>query len=114
MPRIIILGDGRPVTLATYVRAWKAALTAPANSMFAGSPSDPRTPASREWVLREFRDALDDRINRKLPWYGRGRKWSSEWYWDAWRTARAVNDPRLRVGWVPAEFRARLAERLSD
>lgn len=75
-------------------------------------------PYVKSW-RQEFLDALNRRINVKgaLPvatatW----RRLESYWYWGAWRLARKVNTPRLRVyiTETPLEFRARLAHRLTD
>lgn len=114
MQKVIVLGDGRRVTLGNYVKAWRAVLKSPQGAMFKGSPSDSRMPADREQCLREFRSGMHDRINKRIPSYGRGRKWSSDWWWDAWRASRDVNTPRLVVRWVPFEFRERLAHRLTS
>jgi len=62
-----------------------------------------------EW-LRWFRGCLDRKCSRGLV--QAGRKWSHDWWWQALRTAREVNTPRLVVRWIPFEFRDRLAHRL--
>jgi hypothetical protein len=110
-PQTIRLGDGHRVSLGTYLRAWKAALAAPHDAWF------PRTPCSwaggdRDQVLREFRAGIDDRINRHLPDYGRGRKWDPTWQLETLRAARALNHPRLVISWLPQWLKARYASRL--
>ncbi len=112
--RAVILGDGRRIGLGRYVAAWRAALAAPPGARFAGSPCEPRLTADRETVLREFRAGLADRINRHMPGYGRGRKWSADWQRAALQCARAANTPRLIVRWVPPDLRARLAHRVME
>lgn len=63
-----------------------------------------------EW-LAWFRKCLDKKINREIK--TEGRKWEADWYWAMMRTARDVNTPILRVYWVPAELRGRLAHRIA-
>lgn len=111
--RAVKLGDGRRIGLGQYVRAWQTALAAPTGTMFAGSPCEPRIPADRETVLREFRAGLADRINRHIPGHGRGRKWDCDWQRAALQFAHAVNTPRLIVRWAPPDFRDRFAYRLT-
>lgn len=117
--RYVTLGDGRAIALGSYVAAWRTTLAAPADQRFKGRPSDPRGwtgDASREDVLREFRDGLTDRINRHIPGYGVGRKWRWEWQRDVARIAWNLNGRRIltRVRECPKEIRKRLAHRLHD
>jgi hypothetical protein len=112
MARYVTLGDGRRISLGHYVRAWRTTLAAPATQRFAGSPCDPLTQCSRDDVLRDYRDGLHDRINRHIPGYGKGRKWSPDWQRAALQAGHAVNTPRLIVRWVPRDLYARLAHRL--
>lgn len=111
--RIVTLGCGKRVSLATYVAAWKAALHAPENAVFRGSPSDSRAFADRSSVLREFRSGLHDRINRHIPAYGVGRKWAYEYQSEMIQAASALNTPRLHISWLPASLADRFAHRLS-
>jgi len=110
--RYVTLPNGRKVGLGAYVNAWRALRTMPAGQMVRGFDHFPDE-AGR--TLARFRDGMHDRINRHLPGYGRGRRWSQDWHFAALRTARAVNTPRLivRPSTVPHEFRARLAGRLT-
>ena len=108
--RVIRLPNGRRVTLGTYVRAWRALLTMKPTDQVKGFDHFAED-ASR--ILRELRRGMHDRINRHIPGYGRGRKWSHDWYRAAWRTSRDVNTPLLIVRWVPHDLRARLAHRLT-
>jgi len=75
-------------------------------------PIDRMTQLTSEEWLTWFRQCLDRKIASYIPGYGVGRKWESDWYWQAWRIARDVNTPRLVVRWVPKEFRERLQHRL--
>jgi hypothetical protein len=73
-------------------------------------------PEKAEVILREIRRGIHDRINRRMPGYGVGRKWDYQWQTDAMRTAMAVNTPRLviyRRNLAP-EWRERFAHRFSD
>lgn len=117
--RAIILGDGRRVSLRAYVAAWKAAIAADDCQRFRGSPSDPggwNGSYSRDDVLREFRAGMHDRINRHMPHFRRGRKWSYDWQAAALRLARDVNTPRLVVRLIgnpiAREFVSMLSHRL--
>jgi hypothetical protein len=112
MKRYVTLGDGRRVGLGTYVKAWRSVLDAGDKAIIAGSPRDPRRSCSREEALHEFREGMDDRINRHIPGFGVGRKWEPNWFWAAWRAARDVNTPRLIVRYVPPDLKARLAHRI--
>jgi hypothetical protein len=67
---------------------------------------------------REFLAALDRRINAKgaLPVAtARWRKLDADWQRGTWQFSRRVNTPRLivRVREAPAEWRAKLAHRLT-
>ena len=109
--RVITLPGGRQVTLGEYVRSWKALKHLPPDTTierWSWSHND------AAHILRAIHAGIHDRINRHVPGYGQGRKWSAEWWWPAWRMARDVNTPRLVVHAtsVPFEFRARLAHRL--
>lgn len=109
--RYVTLGDGTRVTLAAYSAAWRACTAAAPGTEFRRGLCGYGS-RTREEILEEFRDGVHDRINRRIPWYGRGRKWDGGWQRDARRTAREVNTPRLVVRWVPREFEARLRHRV--
>lgn len=108
--RVIRLPNGRHVGLRAYVAAWRVLLRTTPDANVRGFDYFTQTAGE---VLAAFRAGLQDRINRHLPGYGRGRKWSSDWQRDAGHTARAVNTPRLIVRWAPLDLRARLAHRLT-
>lgn len=101
------------VTLGAYVSAWRKVKGAKPGTTWNHSPCS-HCPSTREEILREFSFGLHDRISRHIPGFGYGRKWSSDWFFSALRTAHAANTPRLivRPMTVPFEFRARLAQRL--
>ena len=114
MVRVVTLGDGRQVRLCTYLAAWRACLRLPEGTYIGRGISGHGETAGE--ALRLLRDGLADRINRHDPDHGRGRKWSPDWQRAAMQTAARVNTRRLivRTTEVPAEFRARLADRLSE
>ena len=114
MQRVIVTSSGT-VTLCAYVKAWKAVKAAPVNTMYKSTLCT-WWPESREEILRQFMQGLNDRINGHIAGYAQGRKWSRDWFMSAWRLSRAVNTPRLivRRTEVPMEFRDRLAGRLYD
>lgn len=111
--RVIGLSDNRVVHLGAYVDAWARVLTAPAGTEFAQSLTS-RWPATREEILEQFRDGLHDRINRRDPRYGVGRKWDPDWQRQCGYAARELNYPRLVIRWLPMWLRDRFAHRLED
>ncbi len=111
--RTVRLGSGRRVSLGDYVRAWRIALAAPANTWFRETPCS-WAGGDRAQVLREFRKGLDDRINRHVPHYGKGRKWKEQWQIETLRAAREINHPRLAIHWLPAWLKPRYAHRLVE
>ena len=66
---------GRVVSLRSYVAAWRALLMVPGETRVGDWSWHGATAAE---VLRDMRTGLHDRINRHLPDYGTGRKWSSD------------------------------------
>lgn len=110
----VTLASGRRVSLGAYVAAWRTVRRADPNARFRGAPDawfGEIEPAER--ILRQFRAGLHSRINRHLPDYGRGRKWSQDWQREALQTAGKVNTPRLIVRWIPADLMPRLSHRLT-
>jgi len=99
------------VTLRQYARAWRAAKAMPVIATFRHSLTSLGS-ATRDEVLRQFSDGLHDRINRHIPGYGGGRKWSSDWQREMTYTARMLNTPRLVIDWLPADLRKRFLHRL--
>jgi hypothetical protein len=108
--RYVTLGDGFRVGLGQYVEAWQKIKALPPGTYLPRIPNG--NDGSAAEALQQFRDGMHDRINRHIPGYGKGRKWSLAWFWEAKRLASAVNTPRLVVRWAPPEFRKRLADRL--
>jgi len=119
MQRVVTLGDGRQVGLGGYVKAWKAALAAPAGSTF--DKGFNWWPETREEILRTFRKGLQDRINRRIdgfpgalrPEGPRGRKWTSEWQTETRRAAQQLNS-RVVIHWLPAWLKPRFAHRIEE
>lgn len=110
--RVIRLPNGRQVTLSAYVIAWRQLLEMDGTALIRDwdyYPTEARA------VLDAMRDGVHDRINRVVPWWGRGRKWESDWQRAALHCSRRVNAWRVivRPGDVPKEFRARLATRIT-
>ena len=68
---LITIPSGRKVTVGTYAKAWRALLTMPPD---AEVPNWQWYPVPAASILRDMRDGLHDRINRKDPRYPRGRK----------------------------------------
>jgi hypothetical protein len=103
MSKAITLGCGRQIGLGRYVAAWKACLTLPPHTHI-GRGVDGWGQNAGE-ALRDLRKGLDDRINRHLPWYGKGRKWDGDWQRSMARAARDLNGPpRLILRWLPADL----------
>lgn len=100
--RYVTLGDGRTIGLGKYVAAWRACLELPPSAPIGrGVDGLGQTAAA---ALRDLRAGLDDRINRNVPGYGIGRKWSSDWQRAALQASAQVNTPRLIVRWLPADL----------
>ena len=110
-PIVIGLPNGRSVTIATYVAAWRRLREMPGARLVGGFYHEDE-PAGQ--VLGAFRYGLHDRINRHVPGFGRGRKWDGDWQRAAIQTAGRANTPRVILDWVPTEFRARLRHRLRE
>lgn len=112
--RHIRLGDGRVVRLGAYVAAWRKCLTLPP-SLHIGPGIDGLGQTAAE-ALCDLRYGLHDRINRHVPGFGAGRKWSNDWQRHAASLARDVNTPRLIVRAqahpIAAEFPGRLDHRV--
>lgn len=100
------------VPLGDYVQGWKDVLAEPSSTVYSCGLAT-FDAATRDEVLKEFRDGLADRINRNIPGYGQGRKWGSDWQRWVGQFARKVNTPRLivRVTEAPPVYRERLAHR---
>lgn len=100
------------VTLGAYTRVWRRVKASKPDATFGESLCD-FGPASKAEILRQFHDGLMDRINCRVPGFGVGRKWSPDWQAEAIRAGRDLNRPRLRIHWLPVDFRSRFAHRLA-
>lgn len=107
--KTIKLPNGVSVSIASYVAVWKAIKLAPSDLSVNGFEFFP-LPA--EQVLREFGKGVSDRINRHIPAYGKGRKWSWIWQTETRRAADQLNHPRLIIHWLPSHLKPRFAHRL--
>lgn len=111
-PRYIILGDGKPVTLASYVEAWRYCRAADPATFLRRTPNG--WPGYAGEALAQFRGGLHDRINRHLPGYGTGRKWSDDWQRETLQAASRLNTPRLIIDWLPPHLKGRFSHRLRN
>lgn len=102
------------VSVGEYARAWVRVRATPVGAVFRSGLTH-WGPVTREEILRDFSAGLHERINRRIPGYGAGRRWSDDYEVDARRVARALA-ARVRVhrNDVPVDLRARLAGRLSE
>lgn len=107
--RYVTLPNGKTCGLGTYTAAWKALLLLPPGRDCEGFGHFPQ---SAERILRTLRDGLTERINRHIPGYGKGRKWSEDCQATVWRLSRAINSRVITYEReVPPEYRTRLAHR---
>lgn len=111
----IVLPNGRRCGVGRYARAWVALLAMAPESLCPGFDHFPEP--ARE-ILAAMHGGLADRINRHLPWYGRGRKWKSDYQIALWRDSRAVRDRverRVRVyQFETIEARSRFSHLLAE
>lgn len=70
MRRYITLGDGRKVTLGSYVRVVRKAKAHP-DATFTRDLRD-RWPSTGAAILRQFRTGMHERINAGVPYFRRG------------------------------------------
>ena len=108
--RYVTLGNGRKVSLGSYVAAWRRCLSMNAAFQVACCPDGYSGSAAD--ALEQFRDGMHDRINKHLPNYGRGRKWSNDWQRETLQAAYRLNTPRLIIDWLPRHLADRFADRL--
>lgn len=113
MKRCIVLGDGRRVPLGAYVAAWKIVKAAPPGQRFNRSLEE-RYSASAAEILGQYRKGLHDRINKHLPGYRVGRKWSEDYQCDLWQAQSRLSIPRLVIDWLPADLKGRFHHRLRE
>lgn len=112
--RYVTLGDGRRIGLGAYVAAWKRCIELDAETPIGRGVTGWGQTAGE--ALQDLRAGLADRINKDLPWYGRGRKWSADWQRGMAQAAWQVNTPRLIIRWLPADLMKvqRLRARIED
>ena len=92
--RTVTLGTGRRVTLGAYVDAWRRVKAMDPNAVIRnGIQWFDQTAAE---VLWQFRAGMHDRINRHLPGYGKGRRWTREYQVSLLRDCIAIRDYRRR------------------
>ena len=108
--RYVTLGNGRKVTLGKYVAAWRTCLTLDPNA-YVGTCPDGWDGRARD-ALAQFRAGMHDRINRRLPWYRRGRKWDNDWQRETLQAAARLNHPRYVLDWLPPHLKGRFHHRL--
>ena len=89
MKRYIRLPNGKRCPLPVYCAAWVTLKTLDPDAEIG---SWEWYPVKAKEILRELRAGLHDRINRRDPRYGRGRKWSDDYQVALRRDARMVGD----------------------
>lgn len=107
---VITLPNGRQVGVKQYCHAWRTLKTVNPDMQCSGWG---HFPESAKHILAEYREGVHDRINKQLPWWGRGRKWEQIWQIETLRAARQVNQPRLRIYWLPKQLQDRFRYRLA-
>ena len=111
MKRVVVLGNGRSVGLADYVATIRKVRAAPQGQAYKHGLCG-WWPTTRETILLEWLEGVHDRINRRLPGYGMGRKWHPDWQRMMLQEANRINTPRLILDWLPPELETRFAHRL--
>ena len=120
---VIRLGSGHRITVGHYASIWRSIRLA----VRVGQPYKERCDLTHPFshlneqhpaaILRQFRDGMHDRINRRGGVMPNGRKTSYEWETAAIRVAQFVNgDPRrayhpVEWQWIPRELRRALDAR---
>ncbi|GHE73023.1 hypothetical protein GCM10019059_35800 [Camelimonas fluminis] len=108
--RTLRLGDGSQVPLQRYTKAWRTILRMPPDTWLLRCPNG--WPGTAEDALWQLRHGMHDRINRHIPGYGRGRKWSDDWQRETMQAAHNLNTPRLIIDWLPTHLKTRFHGRL--
>lgn len=108
----IRIPNGRLVSVGVYVEGWKRCLAASPRTLVCDWDHFPQ---EAERVLASFRRGMRDRINRHLPWWGKGRKWSAEYQTRLFHlNLRLIGRCVIRPTDVPKDLRARLAHRITQ
>lgn len=108
--RYVTLGDGRAIGLGAYVAAWKHCLVLPPHTRIGRGVNGWGENAGE--ALANLRYGLHDRINRHIPGFGKGRKWHHDWQRQMMQAADHINQPRLRIYWLPNDLNVRFQHRL--
>jgi hypothetical protein len=113
--RYITLPSGAAVTLGHYVCAWKILRAANQQQLHHGffARGEQATAAT---ILAAMRLGAQDRINRNIPGFGKGRKWTDEYQMqqlrDSFRLAAIQQRVRIYQFETP-EFRRRFGHLLA-
>ncbi|QNP78370.1 hypothetical protein [Agrobacterium tumefaciens] len=112
MKYIELKATSKRVSLLTYVQGVRQAIASPAQTFKHGLTT--WWPVTGADIRREFRHGITERINRHLPGYGVGRKYSDDWQRSASRVAGNLNGQRIltMINQCPKELRRRLSHRL--
>lgn len=110
---VVPLPNGRYVKAHDFVQGIQKIKSLPDGAIIRGAGQWGAN-TTKEAMLREYREMIDNRINSKIPGFDNGRKKQSSWQSTASQLALRVNTPRLivRKGEVPKEFRVRLNHRI--
>lgn len=112
--RYVTLGDGSTIGVNCYVAGWQEVISSPPERLYKKGLTG-WWPVTAQEILRQYRAGLHDRISRRAPGYGCGRKWDSDWQRNVIMLATKVNARCVvRANDVPKEFRRRLAARIYD
>lgn len=109
---VCVIQGNRRVSLRSYLATVRAAKLMP-GSMFKASLRH-WAPSSGATIVREFREALHEKLSRMDPAYGVGRKWGEEWQVETLRAARMLNAPRVVIHWLPSWLAPRFAHRMPE
>lgn len=110
--RYVVLGNGRMIGLGSYVTAWKKCLQMDPNAWIGAGVSGFGQTAGE--ALEDLRRGMHDRINRRIPGHGIGRKWCDNWQATMRRASRDLNEPKLIIDWLPPDLKSRFSHRLRE
>jgi hypothetical protein len=106
--------SGLSIDVRAFLRAWQTLRSIPdkdLRGMTLRNFTERGRGASYVTVKRWMSDQLHARINRHIPAYGCGRKWSDRWQSECTRAARCANNSSQPLARVPKDFAGRLAHR---
>lgn len=108
--RVIVIPDGRRVSLSAYVKAWSHVKSLPPDQEVRGWDLFPTRAGV---ILGQMRRGIDDRINEKDPTFNAG---DADEEAALRRLARMINGSRvvIRPGDVPPRYRRELSHRILD